>query len=206
MAILAGDSDELFCELGTPTLSSIAPTAERIGYEAAALLDRMMQGAPPPPVPIRIAPGCVECRLSTDVLAIDDDAVVRALRFIQRHAFGDIAVQDILDEVNISRRTLEIQFRNCLGRSPSEEIRRIRLDRGRELLGRSALPIAEIATRCGFSNATRFGVGLQEALRPDPDGLPQAPQQDAQLGRPRPQLTVVVLFAPSPLQRSTNVQ
>ena len=71
----------------------------------------------------------------TDVLAIDDPTVLRALRYIHTHAHHGIVVDDILREVPISRRSLEIQFRAYLGRSPAEEIRRVRLDRGRQLLG-----------------------------------------------------------------------
>ena len=168
VAILAGDTDELLCEVCNPPLSSIASASQRIGYEAAATLDRMLHGEPPPDSPIKIAPHGVESRQSTDILAIDDDMVVQALRFIQRHAFHDIVVQDILNEVPISRRSLEIQFRSYLGRSPSEEIRRVRLEKGRELLGRSELSIGEIATTCGFSNATRFGVAFKKRFGQTP--------------------------------------
>ena len=111
---------------------------------------------------MRIAPLGVTSRQSTDVLAIDDPTVVQALRFIEAHADQGIVVDDVLREVPISRRSLEIQFRNYLGRSPAEEIRRVRLEQGRELLGRPDLSVAEIATACGFTNATRFGVAFRK--------------------------------------------
>lgn len=167
MAILAGDACELTCEIATPPVSSLAPASRRIGYEAAATLDRMMGGEAPPP-PVRIAPQGVVARRSTDVLAIDDPTVVQALRFIQAAACQDIVVKDILAEVPVSRRSLEIQFRRCLGRSPAEEIRRVRLDRGCELLARSDMSIAEIATTCGFANGTRFGVAFRKRFGKTP--------------------------------------
>ena len=117
VAILAGDTDDLMCEVCTPPLSSVALAGRRIGYEAAAALDRMMNGERPPAQPIKIPPHGVISRQSTDILAIDDDTVVRALRFIQQRAFQDIVVKDILHEVPVSRRSLEIQFRRYLGRS-----------------------------------------------------------------------------------------
>ncbi len=162
VAILAGDTDDLMCEVCTPPLSSVALAGRRIGYEAAEALDRMMRGDAPPKGPIKVPPHGVISRQSTDILAIDDDTVVRALRFIQARAFQDIVVKDILHEVPVSRRRLEIQFRRYLGRSPAEEIRRVRLEKGRELLARTDMSIGEIASSCGFANGTRFGVAFRK--------------------------------------------
>jgi LacI family transcriptional regulator len=168
VAILAGDTDELLCEVSTPPLSSVSVACERLGHEAAAMLHRMMAGDDPPKEPVLIAPHGVVSRQSTDVLAIDDPAVVRALRYIRTHAHHGIVVEDILREVPISRRSLEIQFRSYLGRSPAEEIRRVRLERGKQLLGRRELSITEIALACGFSNATRFGVAFRKSFGTTP--------------------------------------
>jgi LacI family transcriptional regulator len=162
VAILAGDTDDLMCEVSSPPLSSVAVAARRIGYESAAVLSRLMRGETPPKAAIRIAPHGIISRQSTDILAIEDETVVRALRFIQANAFQDIVVKDILQEVPVSRRSLEIQFRRYLSRSPAEEIRRVRLERGRELLARGDLSIGEIATACGFANGTRFGVAFRK--------------------------------------------
>jgi LacI family transcriptional regulator len=168
VAILAGDTDDLLCEVSTPPLSSITVACERLGHEAAAMLNRMIAGDAPPKQPLLIPPHGVVSRQSTDVLSIDDPTVVRALRYIHTHAHHGIVVNDILREVPISRRSLEIQFRSYLGRSPAEEIRRIRLDRGRQLLGRRELSITEIALACGFSNATRFGVAFRKSFGTTP--------------------------------------
>src|SRR4051812_37060302 len=168
VAILAGDTDDLLCEVSTPPLSSVSVACERLGHDAAAMLDRMMAGEDPPMQPVLIAPHGVVSRQSTDVLAIDDPAVVRALRYIRTHAHHGIVVEDILREVPISRRSLEIQFRSYLGRSPAEEIRRVRLERGRQLLGKRELSITEIALACGFSNATRFGVAFRKSFGTTP--------------------------------------
>jgi LacI family transcriptional regulator len=168
IAILAGDTDELLCEVSTPPLSSISVACERLGHDAAAMLQSMMSGEDPPDEPVLIAPHGVVSRQSTDVLAIDDPAVVRALRYIRQHAHHGIVVEDILREVPISRRSLEIQFKAYLGRSPAEEIRRVRLERGKQLLGSRELSITEIALACGFSNATRFGVAFRKSFGTTP--------------------------------------
>ena len=151
VAILAGDNDYFFCELSSPPLSSIRLATHRIGNEAAAMLARMMQGKPPPPEPLRIPSQDVLCRQSTDVMSIDDPTIVQALRFIQTHAYQGIVVEDVLREIPVSRRFLERQFYKVLGRLPGEEIRRLRMQRGRQLLLDSELSVEQIAGACGYS-------------------------------------------------------
>lgn len=168
VAILAGDTDELLCEICTPPLSSINVASRRIGHEAAALLDRMIRGVAPKDETILVSPLCVTHRQSTDILAIDDPMIVRALRFIQTQAFRGIVVNDVLDEVPISRRYLEREFKRYLGRLPAEEIRRIRLDRGKELVTESELSMEEIALACGYAGATQFGVAFRKRFGQTP--------------------------------------
>lgn len=168
VAILAGDAHELMCEVSTPPLSNVNVASERIGYDAALLLDQMIEGNAAPEQPMRVAPRGITHRQSTDLLAIEDPSVVDALRFIRSHAHRGIVVEDILREVPISRRSLEIQFRNYLGRSPAREIRRVQLERSRELLGKRELSITEVAMACGFANATRFGVAFKKETQQTP--------------------------------------
>lgn len=167
-AILAGDSDDLLCEVSTPPLSAVSLACERIGYEAAAMLHQMMGGKPAPQEPILVPPHGVTSRQSTDFLAIDDPMIVRALRFIQNHTQHGIGVDDILREVPLSRRSLEIQFKSYLGRTPAEEIRRVQLERAKELLLNRDLSITEVALSSGFSNATRFGIAFRKKFGTTP--------------------------------------
>ncbi len=162
IAILAGSFDELMCDVTTPPLSSVNVASERIGHDAAQLLDQILAGYPAPTEPVRIPPRGVNSRQSTDLLAIDDEEIVDALRFIRNHAHRGIVVEDILRQVPISRRSLEIQFRKYLSRSPAREIRRVQLERSRDLLTRRELSITEVALSCGFANATRFGVAFKK--------------------------------------------
>jgi LacI family transcriptional regulator len=162
VAILAGDTDEFLCNLSSPPLSSIEVASRRIGHEAAALLDRMMRGEPAPTEPMLIPPIRVIGRQSTDILSIDDPMIVQALRFIQTQAFRGISVEDVLREVPVSRRYLEIQFKRRIGRLPAEEIRRLRLERGRNLLTESDLSVEAIAAACGYAGATQFGVAFRK--------------------------------------------
>ncbi len=152
VAVLASDEDELLCEMCNPPLSGIALTSERIGYEAANLLDRLMQGQQPPEEPTLIEPAGVVTRQSTDTLAIDDIDVANAVAFIWRHAAEPIQVKDILREVPVSRTRLEQRFREVLGRTPSEEIRRVHFERAKQLLAETDMPVPEVATASGFGS------------------------------------------------------
>ena len=154
VAVVGVDNDEFLCDLSDPPLSSVAPDTRRTGYEAAALLDRLMSGRERHRgQAIFVEPLGVVTRRSTDVLALGDAEVSAAVRFIREHACDGIAVKDLLHEIPLSRRVLEGRFRKLLGRTPHDEITRIRFERVRQLLRETRLPLAEIAQRSGFRNA-----------------------------------------------------
>lgn len=152
VAVLAADNDELLCEACSPSLSGIALSSERIGFEAARLLDRLMQGEPPPAGPLLLEPTGVVARQSTDTLAVDDPDLARAVAFIRGHATDPIQVADVLRAVPVSRRWLERRFREVLGRGPAAEIRRVRLARAKRLLAETDLPVPEVARLAGFGS------------------------------------------------------
>lgn len=156
IAVLAADDDDLLCEACTPSLSGIALSSERIGYQAAALLDRLMQGCHAPKKPTLIAPTGVTARQSTDTLAIDDADLARALSFIRGHASDPIQVSDVLAAVPMSRRLLERRFQELLGRSPAQEIRRVHLSQAKRLLAETALSIPHVAAASGFGSPEHF--------------------------------------------------
>lgn len=154
VAVLGVDNDEQVCELGIPPLSSIIQGGARLGYEAATLLDRLMNGKTAAPGEIRkIPPLGVKVRHSTDTLAIDDSNVVVALRYIRDHACDGIQVADVVRQTSVSRVTLENRFKRLVGRTMHGEIKRIQLNRVKHLLSTSDMPIHEIARRAGFEYA-----------------------------------------------------
>jgi LacI family transcriptional regulator len=158
VAVIGVDNDELLCDLATPPLSSVIPNAHRAGYEAAALLDGLMAGRSVGAEARLIAPLGVAARQSTDVLAVDDRDVARAVQFIREHACDGINVADLLRAVPLSRRVLEQRFRRLLGRTPREEILQVRLARVRQLLSETDLPLYQIAERAGFEHAEYLSV------------------------------------------------
>jgi len=140
--------------LESPPLSCVKLNMYRVGYEAAALLDRLMSGAREPPGTAHlITPLDVETRQSTDLLAIPDPHVAAALRYIWQHACEGIQTKDILQAVPLSRRLLEYRFRKFTGRTLHEEVIRMRIRQARKLLEGTDLSLAAIAERSGFPHA-----------------------------------------------------
>ncbi len=150
VAVVGVDDDELLCELADPPLSSVIPDTHRTGYEAAALLDRLMSGGTVEPRAHLIAPLGVASRRSSDIVAVDDPAVSAALRFIRDRAATGICVKDVLNAVPVSRRLLEYRFKTLVGHTPHQEIIRTRIDRVKSLLRETDLPLEKIAALCGF--------------------------------------------------------
>lgn len=151
VAVLGVDDDRLICELSEPTLSSIQPDTHRTGYEAAELLQQMMDGENvSADEPLITMPRGIRLRESTDTFAIEDRQVAAALSYIRRHATDNIRVADVLRETTLSRRALEHRFRKALGLTPHQEIQRVRVNRITELLTETDLSIQQIAHRTGF--------------------------------------------------------
>jgi LacI family transcriptional regulator len=163
LAVLGVDNDEMTNRMAAMTLSSIDPNSERIGYEAARVLDELMAGKPPPDAPVRVPPVGVVARASSDVLAIPDPDVATAVRFIRDHAREPITVDDVLAGVPLSRRPLEKRFRRVLGRSILDEIHRVHVEQAKQLLVKTDLPMPQVARASGFSTATRLGIVFRQA-------------------------------------------
>lgn len=152
IAVVGVGDDESLCEMSSPPLSSVHFAAAKIGYEAAALLDRLMDGEEPPRDRILIPPMGITTRKSSDIVAVEDQPVAKALRFIRERAADGICVEDVSATAGISRRTLERKMRQTIGRSPQEELVRVKLALACQLLGETHLTLEEVSFRAGFSH------------------------------------------------------
>jgi len=157
VAVLGVDNDEPLCEVCLPPLSSIQANHVQVGYQAAALLDRLRVGAAAPPATVLVDPQQVVARLSTDVLSINDPAIAAALRLIREHAHERIQIDAIAHQVGLSRSVLQRNFRALLNRSVHDEILATRIRRARELLAGTDLPLAVVAQRAGFTHQEYMG-------------------------------------------------
>lgn len=156
VAILGVDDDELECQLAFPSLSSVAIPAERIGFEAASMLDRMLSGERVPADVLFLPPIRVVTRQSTSMFAVDEPVVTAALHYIRNHLEQPLRVGRIAAALVVRRRVLEQKFRALLRRSVLDEIHRARVDRVKDLLSGSDLPMSEVAVQAGFSSPQRM--------------------------------------------------
>jgi LacI family transcriptional regulator len=152
VAVLGTDNDALICESILVPLSSVCHDLEGMAYQAAALLDRLMSGLKPPKKMLRVPPLGLVTRRSTDILAVGNLQVARALRCIHdNYSKPLLGVDDIVLATNLSRRALEKAFRHELSRSLNEEVVRVRLEQAKNLLATTELSVGEISTAAGFS-------------------------------------------------------
>jgi len=164
VAVLGVDDDDLYCELTRPRLSSIMVPAERIGYVAVALLERLLAGEKRPSEPVLLPPTGVNARRSSEVLAIEDEDLVAAIRFIREHAHQPLRVRDVLEHVAVGRRTLERRCRAALGWGLAEEIRRTHIQRACRLLSGTELSMQAVATQAGFLGYRHLALVFRKQL------------------------------------------
>ena len=168
VAVVGVDNEEIFCELCSPALSSVAPDAERIGYQAAELLDQLMSGQTPPSQKILIDPLHVVTRRSSDTLAIQDRTVATALRFISEQALHGCTVTEVVHSVRVSRSFLERRFRQYLKRSPQAEIRRVQVSRIKQLLTETDFTLERISELSGFEHPEYMSVVFKRLVDQTP--------------------------------------
>ena len=154
VAVVGAENDNMLCDTASPPLSSVRLRGQAVGYEAARLLDEWMakRRVPKPGEKHLLAPGDIFVRQSSDIVAVEDPRIAAALRFIRQHATEQIDVTRVARETALSRSVLERRMKALIGRSPGEEINRIRFAAVEQLLTQTDLTLDAIAARCGFTH------------------------------------------------------
>lgn len=163
IAILSTNNDELICDFSPVPLSSIRLNFTQMGFEAAALLDKVMRGKGPKKNIPPISPVGVVSRQSTQIMLVPDEQVGKALRYIRDHLSRPLPIEEISEHVGVSHATLGRLFRKHLRRSIKDEISSGRLEKAREMLSIGNLPIHKVAAACGFSTPNYFNHVFQRA-------------------------------------------
>ena len=153
---IVGWGDDVSAAANSPTLSVLEHDWFEVGYQAATLLDELMQGKVIHPQHRLIAPTRVIQRESTDVFLCEDEMVSDAMRYISEHCRQELRIEDVADALQTSERTLGRKFDAVLGRSVKEEITRLRIDALKLMIEETDRPLVELANSFGFSSPGQF--------------------------------------------------
>lgn len=153
VALVGVDNDELICRLSRPPLSSISFATEQAGYEAAELLDALMAGKKVATDRIAVRVGRIVPRQSTDLLAMEDEEVVKALRCIRDNSHRILQVTEVVEATLLSHRTLHTRFQRAMGRSLLAEIAQRRAAHIAKMLLTTSDSIDRIARSVGYDTA-----------------------------------------------------
>lgn len=159
LAIMGIDDENHICEAVEPTLTSVATAQNRVGYEAAALAIALAEGGAKPSAPVLISPLGVIERRSTQLMAVEDEDVASALRYIRQQMEEEgmpPRVPEVCKAVVVSRRGLDLKFVKHLGCTVSEQIERLKVRETLRLLEQTDLAPVAITARLGYSSVAHL--------------------------------------------------
>ncbi len=167
LAVLGVGNHDLLCRLSPVPISSIDCAVPEVAVEGAAMLEAMLAGSPGRSTAVVPPIGVFE-RRSTEAMRFGNDLVNRIVAHIRDHACEGLRVEDLVRTFPISRRTLSRRFREYVGRTPGEEIRRARLHHARRLIRQTDLRLKEIAATCGFADLPHMDRAFRATLGRQP--------------------------------------
>jgi LacI family transcriptional regulator len=157
IAVMGVDDQQTICDHLHPKISSVARDYTTEGYHAALLLHQLM-GRTKGRVHDRSTPPLrVVARESTTTFAIPDERLRKVMVYIRNRIESEITIESLCDHASMSRRWLEYSFREILGESPYQYLRRQRLEIAERLLREEPkAKINSVANRAGFSSGKQF--------------------------------------------------
>lgn len=152
ISLLGVDNDELICNLSDPPISSIVTDVERGGYEAGRLIDRLMKGERKEPFNIVIKPTRFELRKSTEKYNVSNEHISKVVNYIENNFTSDINIEAFSEMVPLSRRNLEVKFKEEMGTSIYQFILQCRIDYFAHLLLTTDRTLFDLAIESGFND------------------------------------------------------
>lgn len=156
VSVLGADNNSLICDFAPIPLSSVDCDLHSLGYTAGSQLNNIIKGAEAPKQPILSPPKDVVLRRSTDIPAIENLIISKAVRFIWDHFDEPINVDTIIKLTGMSRSLVYQEFDQAIGRSIAKEITRCRINKAKALLEETDMSINDIAPSCGFTGVVSF--------------------------------------------------
>ena len=152
ISLLGVDNDELICNLSDPPISSIVTEVDKGGYEAGRLIDRMLKNEITKPTDIIIKPTRIELRKSTEKYDIANDYVSEVVQYIEDNFTSDINIDLLTELVPLSRRNLEVKFKEEMGTTIYQFILSCRIDYFADLLLTTDRTLYDMALESGFND------------------------------------------------------
>lgn len=157
VALLGVDDDELICEVSDPPISSISLDVEQGGYDLGVKLRELLLDKNRKPFNITIKPGVIVQRASTQRHNIKDPYISQLVKYIDDHFNQEISTSDILDQIPLSRRSIELKFKREMGGvTIYKYLTSCRIEHFAQLLSTTDLPLGEIAAMAGISDYSNF--------------------------------------------------
>lgn len=157
IAMVGMDNNETICEHAIPKLTSISRSSEHVGYEAAAYLDRMMNGEEGSTREILIPPGDVIVRESSDMMYCSDPLVRQAIEYMRKQLRENLNIENIADELGVSKRKLERSFSTAVNCPPRQYLIKLRILHAQALIKLTPdMTIDALARECGFQTSPAF--------------------------------------------------
>lgn len=156
VAVVAITDDDALCELATPAVTGVTHDRARLGREAARVLDEAMLAGAATSAVVLVPPAGITVRRSSDVLAVDDTDIRRAMRLIQERGCCDLSAAEVATTVGISRKLLDRKFQQALGRTIHDELQRTRLAEAKRLLAETDHKLLVVSVRAGFTHAAQL--------------------------------------------------
>jgi len=168
VAVVGGDDMDLSLA-SEPTLSSVVPAVETMGFEAMRLLTAMMSGDSPAEQIVRLRTADLQVRDSTGQRRPEICDIAGALSCIHDNACRGITVKQVIRQTQrVSHVTFHRRFQEVVGKTPAEAIRERKLQEVRRLLTATELPVAMIADLCGFRTPKELARSFRAAENTTP--------------------------------------
>jgi LacI family transcriptional regulator len=171
---VVGEDDTDLALASTPTLTTVVPAGETIGFEGMRVLNRMMLGQPAPKDPVRIQAMGLHVRESTGLRRAEICDVAAAMEYISEHACQGLTVAQLVQETqHVSRSSFQKHFQAAIGQTPHAAIRRRQFEEARRLLATTELSMSLIAEQCGFGSSNEFARAFRAAHGQSPSAYRQ---------------------------------
>lgn len=180
VSVIGVDNDELLCNLGSTTMSSISVDIEEGGWKTAELIERLVSFPGAPVEDVVLNPVKIVGRMSTAAFATDDDQIQKAVQFIHRNYQKKISVKDVTAEVALSRRLLERRFKSVTGQTIYQYITDLKIKHFSEMLLNTGDQVINIALSLGENDTKSIARRFKQLYGCTPHEWREIHQKDKQ--------------------------